>query len=170
MIDSNPPHFEPDLRGTNPVNLAKLLAFNAQPPWSDDDLAAILRHQLQLPLQGELAPSIEGASAADLRQTFGELLTSALPCLPLLRAAKEFAKANRSDPDALLPGEVATVLYYAAILSARLRWRARISELGPPDLLGGIDWALSRPWLAPPLANLFREARSILSSAPLDPT
>lgn len=170
MSDSKLPHFEPDLNKTNPLNLAKLLALDGALPWSDDDLGAILRHQLQLPLEAELGSSLQGASADELRQTFGDLLTSSVPCLSLLRAAKEFAKANRSDPNACLPGDVATVLYYAAILAARLRWRARISDLAPHDLLGGIEWTLSRHWLAPSLAPLFREARSILSPAPMDPT
>jgi hypothetical protein len=170
MNDARASHFDRDLHKTNPLDLARLLALDAAICWSEDDLASILRHQLQLRLEVELGSNVPGASAEELQQTFGELLTSALPSLPLLRAVKEFAKANRSDPGALLPGEVATVLYYAAILAARLRWRARISELPPADLLGGIDWTLSRPWIAPPLLPLFHEAKGVLNPTGADPT
>jgi hypothetical protein len=171
MNDTGNSHFDRDLQKTNPLDLAKLLALDAGLSWSDEDLAAILRHELQIRLQVELGPRVEGVCASELQQTFGELLTSALPSLPLLRASKEFAKANRSDPQAFLPGEVATVLYYAAIVAARLRWRARISQLSLADLLGGIDWTLARPWLAPSLSPLFAEAKSLLSLAsPADPT
>jgi hypothetical protein len=104
-----------------------------------------------------------------LQQSFGDLLSSPLPPLPLLRAVKEFAKANRNDPKALIRGEPAPMLYYAAILAAGLRWRAKISGLTATDLLGGIEWALARRWLGPTLAPLFLEDRDVLGSAEQSP-
>lgn len=169
MDDAKVPHFDRDLHKTNPADLARLLSLDAGLPWSDDDLAAILRHQLQMHLAADLGEKVQGASADELQQTFEQLLMSPLPSLPLLRAAKKFAKANRKDAGGWLPAEVATVLYYAAIVAARLRWRARISELSQPDLLCGIDWTLSRPWLAPALSPLFHEARSVLGASQIDP-
>jgi hypothetical protein len=163
------PHLNRELGNSNPLELAKLLMLDTPLCWSADDLKSILQHELQLPLQAELGSKIDGASSDELQQSFGDLLSSPLPPLPLLRAVKEFAKANRNDPKALIPGELATMLYYAAILAARLRWRAKISELTVTDLLGGVDWALSRRWLASSLAPLFHEARIALGRPSADP-
>src|SRR5205823_4989142 len=79
--------------------------------------------------------------------SFGDLLSHPRPPLELLELTKEFAKTSDTRASSPLPPEVATVLYYAAIVAARLRHGAGITGLGARDLRDGIAWALRQPWL-----------------------
>ena len=160
----------------NPENhrLAALFALDEQPsgPWDKTDLAALLRHQLAAPVEvdlGTLPPdqspkirSLAGAEGLTLR-SFNDLLQHPHPPVALLRMVKDFAKLNRSHRRSALPPEVATVIYYAAIVVAALRCGQAISELEPAQLRKGLDWALSQPWLEDGLRALFEEAQSRLA-------
>lgn len=149
-----------ELDKTEPPRLAEMLALDARDArhvWRADELSAILRHQLDAPLEFDLgdlseeyakvAPPAE-AGTLHWRVTFGELLHHARPPLPLVERAKRFAKACRNHPDGPLPVEVATVLYFALIVVARLRCDgARISALDDAALVDGMQWALAQEWL-----------------------
>jgi hypothetical protein len=158
-----------DLDKTEPPRLAEMLALDGARPgrvWRADDLAAVLRHQLDAPLEfdlgdlseeyANLAPPGEPGSL-HWRVTFGQLLHHARPPLPLVERAKRFAKACRNHPDGPLPVEVATVLYFACIVVARLRCDGgpRISALDDPALVEGLCWALAQPWLDQRTRELF---------------
>jgi hypothetical protein len=168
MSETRPSHSGRDLNTTHPSHLAKLLWIDPKLPlWSEEDLAEILSHQLSTKLTTDLTRMpISDATQNELRdneQTFADLLCASQPSIDLLRAAKEFAKTSRSDPNSLLPTQVATMLYYATIVAARLRRDETISSLAAPELLSGIEWSLSRPWLRPPLPSLFEEAKQKLT-------
>jgi hypothetical protein len=155
--------------------LAKLLepassAGDAPTIYHGADRAVILRHQLAAPLGEELSSPICGAAGrADplvnldpSLKTFADLLHHESPPLDLLKRTKEFAKSCRADPD-LLPPEVATLLYYAAIVVARLRHDQRITELDDEKLRKGVEWAIEQAWLDQPTRTLFREGLERLS-------
>jgi hypothetical protein len=115
----------------------------------------VLRHQLGAALRedlGRFAP----ASADPTPATFGELLHHPDPPLELLEGVRRFAKAQRDQVGSALPEEVAAVLYYAAIVAARLRCRQRLSHLDDDALAAGLRWALGQPWLDDPTRTLLR--------------
>lgn len=149
--------------------------------WRPDELGQILRHQLEAPLLFDLgtsdsqftdeqeapgAAAAAGAAAAESDasrvSSFGELFLHSRPPLQLLRLTKRFAKTSDRRAANPLPEEVATVLYYAAIVAALLRHGEHISRVSDETLREGTDWVLQREWVAGPLRGLFMEARSAM--------
>ncbi len=158
---------------TDNRRLAALFALEDQAAesWDASDLAALLRHQLEAPVEVDLgalppdvAPKVRalaGAEGLTLR-SFHDLFQHPHPPVALLRMVKDFAKLNRAHSRSALPPEVALVLYYAAIVAAALRCRQAISGLEPAQLRKGIEWTLGQPWLDPTLRPLFQEAQKRL--------
>jgi hypothetical protein len=164
-----------DLDKTSPGRLSQLLRDDpAAPVWCAKDLEAIIHHRLSVPLQTdlgrELVPldsKLSASSGPDrfeglARMTFAELLLHPRPPEEALRLVKSFAKAWRSDAAPLLPAEVATAVYYAAILAAEMRLDRNISTLDKAALRTGVDWALSRGWIVDPLRSLCAAAKKVL--------
>lgn len=159
---------ERDYSHTKPESLARLLDAEAGGgEWSADDLAAILRHQLAAPLRADLTATNAHAGktldtisrAAPPPATFGELFAHPHPPPELLELAKDFGKALRRDTACGVPAGVATVIYYASIVAARLRCGRRISDLDEAALRRGVEWALAQPWLDAATRAMFEEAR-----------
>ena len=164
-----------DLNRVAPKSLARLMGLGAgeqRGGWAPHELADVLRHQLRAPLlfdQGAMAAMAAaaaggGAPAAGEAPpgSFEDLFRHPRPPLPLLRLTKDFAKAADRPSDGPIPAEVATVLYYAAIVAALLRHGERISQLRDDELSAGVTWALEQPWLDGALRTLFVEARGRL--------
>ncbi len=159
------------LRRSDSRLLARLIEEAAAPngPWRAGDLAGVLRHQLAAPPAADLAaddPALQAAleglalAARPPIRSFADLFHHPQPPLELLQRCHRFAKRHLSDPAGPLPPEVASVLYYAAILAA-LRIGQSITRLGDHDLRTGAAWLASQPWLD-------EQTRSIMS-APLPP-
>ncbi len=151
---------DPDLHGTTADQLARLLAFHDQSDrfWEPPELAAILRHQLQLrPGADDIADAADSEEPAQ-PATQLELLCSDDPPVPLLLAMKEGAKASGQDPNAPLPEEVATALYFGAIAAALVRLDRRLTRLDNDGLAWGFQWAMEQPWMVAELRDLFRSA------------
>ena len=153
--------------------MAEIFSWDGQPEglWSDDDLAAILRHQLSVPCEvdlgatGQLAtlPIKAGTRSSSRLGSFAELFRSTDPPTELLRAVKDFAKATLTDPHFPLPRQVAGILYSAAIAVALVRCNERISKLSDEGLQHGFRWAARQPWVPDDLRALFGEALKALS-------
>jgi hypothetical protein len=129
--------------------------------WKDDELQSIFQHQLAAPLAVDLArfsPDMAQTCPISTLETFGQLLNHPSPPLEALRKVKDFAKFSRTDPDAPLPPEIATVLYFAAITAARLRHGQRITELDDATLVQSLDWCATRPWIDECTQRLFKDA------------
>lgn len=137
--------------------LAKMLDFGAgqQPLWASDELGAIFQHQMNSPLEPDLArmdPALRDrlgplmAGSSEPLRTFGDLFRHPHPPLELLQATKQFAKYSRTREESL-PRELATVLYFLAIAAAWTRHRQRITALDGEPLLSGLAWARQQPWL-----------------------
>ena len=149
--------------------LAKLLdpAGDSPTVYQGADLGMVLRHQLAAPLAEELSSPICGAEGRSLPlvgldsslKTFNDLLHHESPPLDLLKRAKNFSKSCRMNPD-LLPAEVATVIYYAAIIVARQRHVETITELPDELLEQGINWTLAQPWVDERTKSIFRSGIS----------
>jgi len=148
-----------DLDNTEPPQLAAMLSIDPAGGrvWEDVELAAILSHQLAAPLECDSPHATarierpgEFAESRTPRQTetLHQLLHQTNPALEKLEFAKRFAKACRNEPIAPLPKEVATVIYFACIVVARLRCNdARISALSDVALADGLRWARAQPWV-----------------------
>lgn len=142
-------------------------------PWHPDELGAILEHQLDAPLESELAaagkPEVvesqpEQEQSGPPIRTFRELFQHPRPPVELLEATKSFAKRRRNQPDSPLPDEITTLLYFLAIVLARTRRGVQISGLDGQALLNGLDWASQQPWLDPTVRELLSEGIASLDA------
>jgi hypothetical protein len=155
--DSSEAVFRSDAR-----QLSKIMNLDEATPdaWTDQDLVAMLRHQLAAPLESDLSrlelrkseektrdETLGKATSAQVR-TFQDLFEHPRPPLALVRWAKEFFKQQAGASENRRPEqEVAYLLYLLSILISRVRLSTRISKLSDADLRHGLKWAVSREWL-----------------------
>ena len=158
-----------DLNQSISSGLGKLMSLSGSNAgaWSNEDLASILSHQLRVPLAVDLtqvdAPEparreLAARIARNPDETFAAVLFSPNPPLEILSTIKDFAKLLRSGPDAPIPAEVATMIYYAAIAAALAQKNHRLSELGDAELRKGLDWARGRKWIDATMRELLDTA------------
>jgi len=140
--------------------------------WSSDEFSAILEHQLAAPLESELAQMDPGMSVklegwrrqSDRHlESFADLLTHPCPPRELLDTVRQFAKRHRNAPNAPLPPEIATALYFAGIAVGLTRLNQRITQMGDDALRDGFRWALGQPWIGEPMRRVFQEAAASLA-------
>ena len=173
-----------DLYHSDPHQLASLLdveavASDVSNAWLPDELASILRHQLAVPLADDMGERVldldrELDSAGKYHglasQTYGRLFREPAPPIEALHLVKQFAKSGRAQRGALLPPEVATVLYYISIIVAQQRCAARITTLEEATIADGRRWILAQPWISDEIKALVsggapRTAESLTSPA-----
>jgi hypothetical protein len=161
----------PDLHDTDPRLLAQILATDDVPRrlWPADELGAILRHQMATSVQMDLESAGSKfqsrlAALPAAKQpgslTYQGLFQLASPPVDLLNLVKQLAKSSRMRGESMLPPEIATVVYLAAIVTARLRLGQRITEQSDEALLYGIQWVLDQPWVDANTRALFRDAKT----------
>ena len=163
-----------DLADSDPRHLASVLAMDdaGDGIWTDDELGVVLRHQLSSVVQYDLNGLAPGAasrlttltSAQNLMlKSFSDLLHHPNPPIELLELTKEFAKTTRRHPHRPLPQAIATVLYYASIVVARIRCGKRITRLDDNALGFGVQWVLDQPWIDEQTKALFEEGQKALT-------
>jgi hypothetical protein len=140
--------------------------------WRADELGAIFRHQLSVPILVDLG-GFDPATAGRLKtlsnaqslllKSFLELFLHPVPPVELLTLTKEFAKTNMDHPDSILPKEVAAVLYYTSIAAGLVRLDQRISQLNDAELRRGFNWTKDQRWVDPPIQQLLAQALQKLS-------
>lgn len=145
-------------RGSNPKNLAGLVSLAGDQPevWTAAELESMWKHQLKAPLTFDLGTvsknvqeTITTATMTDPQplDNFGDLLKHRRPPIELLQWMKDFAKTQSSE--GTIAPEIATTLYYTAIVIARLKNQRKITELDDATLQRGIGLVLEKPWLDP---------------------
>ena len=161
---------------TDRKQLAALLDLSpdAELLWRDDELGAILRHQLSAPLQVDLI-NLERGLAVKVRtlaeaqgltlKSFGDLLAHPNPPIELLKITKDFAKACRLSAHGALPKDVASVLYFGSIAAALVRCRSRITGLSNDAIREGLRWVLARSWTDAPTRALAKECLHLIVEA-----
>jgi len=166
--------YDPSVFDTDRRKLATLFDLSsdgAERLWKDEELGAILRHQLSAPMQVDLI-SLKRGLALNIRRlaeslgltlkSFGDLLAHPNPPIELLELTKDFAKACRLNPHGPVLPEVASVLYFASIAASMVNCHRRISRLSNDDLLSGFHWVLTRSWLDAPTRTLMEKAVCLL--------
>jgi len=128
---------------------------DSESPWARHEYAAVLRHQLAAPIS--FGPDTNAGSDRPMPATFGDLLCDARPSLPLLVSLKDFARAHTLQLNSPVPHEVATSLYYAAIVAAFVRCDQRISGLNDDALQTGIKTILGFDWIDDSMRALFAD-------------
>ena len=143
--------------------------------WSQQDQAAMLRHQMSAPLEfdlGSLEPKrswarerykvLNEAAALGIR-TFQDLFRHPRPPLAVLRITKDFFKVRAGPADERRPEqEVAYLMYLLSISAARVRTGQAITSLSDSELLRGVEWAASRKWADEVTVALFGMVREKL--------
>ena len=178
-----PPTPRAELERSHPTVLGQLFELGRGDgfDWTSAERGGLLRHQLDLPLGPPPAPGGDAAgkevAAPDgwESRTHGDLFASADPPLERLRFVKNRAKrginaAGADDADGLLPREVATVVYYAALAAARVNGGAAghsITRLDAAAFRTGLHWALNLTWVDEPVRGLL--AAALQAAAAADP-
>lgn len=143
--------------------------------WEDDELGAVLRHQLAVPIRADLrgldpklARRFDALAEPPDRavESFGGLLAHPNPPVEWLKAVKDFAKTCRARPHGPIPHEIATVLYFACLAAALVRGGARITSLADGALVGGFRWVADQPWVDDANRALAEEALRFLGARP----
>jgi len=166
---------QPDLTDTDAPKLGKLIQMSDcwNVVWSKEDLAPMLHHQLESPIEFDLSRldpemvnrlRLSTSAKGLLLKSFSELLHHPRPPLELLSLTKDFAKAARNHPESPLPHEIASVLYFACIGVALVRCGQKISELSDEQLLDAFTWVCEQSWVDESTKSLFSEAREALQS------
>jgi len=140
----------------DPKTLATLLApADEEHIWSDADMAALMRQQLESPL-----PAVAGDPSTSV--TIAELLAQPKPSLDLLVRLKEFAKAARKDVRSGIPPQISSALYYSAIFVAQMRLGAKLTQLDAAALLQGAEFLLLQPWLDARIRQILEGGSALL--------
>lgn len=173
--------YGPEIRHSDLNRLGQILdSAQSDRPWQPDELGAVLRHQLESPLEFEIvldrqslvAGGVPDGNARDEDNsgqgllTVGELLRTPHPPVAILEQLKAFAKAQAVDPCHVIPQEIAVLLYYAAIVAALLRCDCRITELDTESLRFGLTRLLECTWLDEMTRGLFTQGLCALSNSP----
>lgn len=158
------------IQKTDPQALAEIMEVDeeAENLWKSREMAAILRHQLAAPAEGELR-SVRPRLASEFAQynmihdedieSFGDIFRHPSPPLELLRLTKAFAKASRRDRNNALPDELSALLYFLSIALAKVQWDECITSLPDAQIKKGLQWAIGREWIEPDMRKILREAR-----------
>jgi hypothetical protein len=142
------------------------------PLWTPEELGDVLAHQLQVPLEEDL-DRLDPAIAAALRaqplgghklNTFGDLLRHPRPPSALLDGLKRFGKLHRHRESPAIGPSIATLLYYAAVLLARVRLDKRITAMNDTQIIEGVRWSLAQPWVDAETHAILQEALMALES------
>jgi len=138
---------------------------------SPDELRSLLTHYLSRPI-GFVLDNLDSTAAESVRtragaqglliQSLGDLLRHPHPPVELLEATKAFARAHRQAACKAMPSEVATVLYYASIVAARVGGGERISGLDDDQLRRGLLWVLDQTWINDATRQLIQDGLAFL--------
>jgi hypothetical protein len=140
------------INNSSPGLLARLMGLEeGAAVWGPEDFAAVWRHLMAARLGDELSGGAGG------ERTFGEVLWAQRPALELLTLIKDYAKGKRADVASGVPGEVASVLYYASIVAARVRGGTSLTTLDEQTLADGVNWALAQIWVDQHTRELFQQ-------------
>ncbi|HZK79572.1 MAG TPA: hypothetical protein VFC46_00860 [Humisphaera sp.] len=166
-----------DVHDSDPGRLAGMfdLGKASLRPWQPDELRAVLKHQLSAPVEFDLG-MMDAGSAARLKtlaaaqrllvSSVYDLLHHPQPPIELLEMLKDFARSHRQHRDSPLPAEISTLLYYAAILVARLRCRRRITDLNDAVVVQGVEALIKCDWLDAATRALLQEGLADLTQEP----
>lgn len=173
--------YGPEIRHSDLNRLGQILdSAQSDRHWHPDELGAVLRHQLESPIEFEIALDRHPLVTVDVPEgsagdedissqgllTVGKLLRNPHPPVAMLEQLKVFAKAQAVDPDHVIPQEIAVSLYYAAIVAALLRCDSRITELDTESLQFGLTRLLECTWLDEMTRGLFAQGLGALSNSP----
>jgi hypothetical protein len=78
---------------------------------------------------------------------------------------KDFSRAHSLQPNSPIPREIANLLYYAAIVAARIRCGQCISGLDDEALHQGIESMLGYEWLDESTRNLLIQGRRQIATS-----
>jgi hypothetical protein len=98
-------------------------------------------------------------------KSLGDLITDTDTSLEVLATLREYGKALSLRWEDGLEHAVATTLYYAAIAAALIYHRQKMASRSFGDLARTMDLLASTPWMTPPMAELFSEARRLCQEA-----
>ena len=147
---------------------------NACLSWSPQDLMDILEHFLSTRVRQELvaaekhgfSQSTPGLSDLDPCLVFSDLLLSSTPDLKILSLVKEYAKIALHRSEALLPNDVAKVVYIASIAAAYGAGCEHFSSLDYADFERAVRWCLAQGWVTQSVRQTLRRGIANISGAP----
>jgi DNA-directed RNA polymerase specialized sigma24 family protein len=161
---------EHELDDSQPERMARLLELppDADNLWLHSDLVGVMRHQLAQRLASlDLDVTVsffmaDGAEGSLPLQTLGDLYSHPHPPIELLQAVKRYGRKQARQPDAKLPSEIASIVYFGSIAAALVRRGEWISKSDESLLRSGFERAIAQSWIEAPLRELFQKALTAL--------
>jgi hypothetical protein len=153
------------------AQLAKIMSLDETTPdvWSEQDLAAMLRHQMTAPLNFDLSSfEMKAARAEDRRKTlasatkqriksFEDLLFHREPPLELLKLSKEFFKRRLQKCKKDSPEWNLAYLFYLLSILAAGDHASKVSSLTSNELRIGMKWVMKQQWANNSIRELMNE-------------
>ncbi len=113
----------------------------------------------------ELLPEILAECCQKMKlftdQSFAALLADPTTDLPVLEKIKEFNKTLVESAQSQEEHDVAAVVYYAAIASALVHHRKKLTSFSYANLKESLQKLVASPWTTPDLVLLFKQAVDI---------
>jgi hypothetical protein len=162
--------------GLSPKHLARLLAIGLEKNDGENklgdtrtpaqELQEILTSKLSLdPATPDSIPAILNRPCGELLpaagRTIGDVLLDRATHLGIIRTLKDYGKQLVRRSDTKSRQAAATVIYYAAIASALLFHRQKISRHSYENLNEAYAQLHEKPWIGPKLKDLFKKAQEI---------
>ena len=159
---------------STPEQISQLLHLDETKPepWQEDDLPAMIQHQMSAPLEFDLgsaklsgselktaSESFASATHSNIR-TFGELLKNPRPPLDLLRLSQKFFRQKvKEHPKGSSEQKLSYLFYLLSIVVARIRHGANISRLTDDEQLQAIKSMIKKTWVEEKILELLSEGR-----------
>jgi DNA-directed RNA polymerase specialized sigma24 family protein len=142
--------------------------------WSADERMQLLDHLLRQPLAvilNDLDDGIplllaraEAAKSGEPLTTLNDLFGHSSPPLELLNGIKRWARRAVRDDASYLPSELCSLIYFAAIAAALVRYDRRITKSDDTTLEFGFRRVLMQPWQCSSMNGLIAAAMQSLSN------
>lgn len=140
---------------------------DTQENWSEAELGAMLDHQLAAALEPELwvaeATPMVTPATNPAACTFRDAIFGQIASLESLRRINDYAWEQMSRAEAILPEEIARVLYYGSAMAARRFSGECGCLLSQARLKAGVNWVLAQEWIDPAIRDWFHASFECLS-------
>ncbi len=154
---------------SSPRVLARIMAVGEDSPvdWRPEEMGAILRHQLDAPLAVDLEAAnpdlakrlreVTAARPGSELQTFADVFGHTHVPVQYLEIIAAFAQNQMDNRSAVIPREIARVLFDACLALALTFHGRRLSAMPKESLTREFEQTLALPWIGDVVSAVIRQ-------------